>query len=350
LRKLYKKKTKEAAKTAAKKSGEKAVSATQKVGRAILRFARKHPIAVLLTIVCFLLVVTVQSCVGGVLTIGGGMTGAATLSTYLSDDTDIFAAEAAYDALEAALHNELDNFERRNPGYHEYHYELDAIGHDPYVLISILSAMHEGAWTIGQVRPILAMLFDLQYTLTVTVTVEIRYYTECYSYTDPITGEVDSGCYDVPYNHYICTVKLKNFNLSHLPIYIMDEETLSRYSIYMSTLGNRPDLFPVHAYPNASYYRDYGRHDIPPEYLEDPVFAAIIAEAEKHLGRPYVWGGFSPATSFDCSGYVSWVLNNSGWNIGRLGASGLYNICTPVSTANARPGDLVSQVTSVSVL
>ena len=121
----------------------------------------------------------------------------------------------------------------------------------------------------------------------------------------------------------------------------MGEESLSRYAMYMSSLGNRPDLFPVYQYPNASTYKEYGRYDIPAEYLEDEAFAAIICEAEKYLGFPYVWGGYSPSTSFDCSGFVSWVINHSGWNVGRLGASGLYNICTSVSAANAMPGDLI---------
>jgi len=121
----------------------------------------------------------------------------------------------------------------------------------------------------------------------------------------------------------------------------MGEEKLSRYALFMATLGNRPDLFPVYLYPHASAYKDYGRYDIPPEYLADETFAAMIKEAEKYLGFPYVWGGYCPATSFDCSGFVSWVINHSGWNVGRLGAQGLYNICAPVSASSARPGDLV---------
>jgi cell wall-associated NlpC family hydrolase len=121
----------------------------------------------------------------------------------------------------------------------------------------------------------------------------------------------------------------------------MGEEQLGRYALYMSTLGGRPDLFPVSSYPNASYYKEYGRYDIPPEYFGDETFAAIIAEAEKYLGYPYVWGGYNPNTSFDCSGFVSWVLNHSGWDIGRLGAHGLYNISATVSAAEAQPGDLV---------
>ena len=179
------------------------------------------------------------------------------------------------------------------------------------------------------------MLFDRQYTLTENVVVETRYRTE--TSTDPETGEETSE--EVPYDYYICYVTLENFDLSHLPVYIMGEDQVSMYAVYMATLGNRPDLFAGN--PNASTREDYLDYDVPPEALEDEVFAAMLKEAEKYLGYPYVWGGSNPSTSFDCSGFVSWVINHSGWNVGRLGAQGLCDICTPVSSANARPGDLI---------
>ena len=119
----------------------------------------------------------------------------------------------------------------------------------------------------------------------------------------------------------------------------MDEETLSLYAVYMATLGNRPDLFPDSPYVNKYITGKPGDYEVPGEYLDDETFAAMLAEAQKYIGYPYVWGGSSPATSFDCSGYVSWVINHSGWNVGRLGAQGLYNICTP--TSSPKPGDLV---------
>ena len=131
----------------------------------------------------------------------------------------------------------------------------------------------------------------------------------------------------------------KTKNLSHLPLEIMGEEQMARYSLYMSTLGNRPDLFPESAYVGKYITNPPAVYDVPEEYLDDETFAAILGEAEKYLGYPYVWGGSSPAMSFDCSGFVSWVINHSGWNVGRLGAQGLYNICTPTSAP--RPGDLV---------
>ena len=143
------------------------------------------------------------------------------------------------------------------------------------------------------------------------------------------------------YTYRSVTVKLENFDLSHVPVYVMNEETLGRYAIYMATLGNRPDLFPDSDYIRQMLIEGYTKYDLPPEALENTRFATMIKEAEKYLGYPYVWGGSSPSTSFDCSGFVCWVLNHSGWSVGRTSAQGLYNLCTPVSRGNARPGDLV---------
>ena len=168
-----------------------------------------------------------------------------------------------------------------------------------------------------------------------SVVVETHYRTE--TSTDPETGETTTE--QVPYDYYICTVTLENFNLSHVPVYIMGEEQLSMYAVYMSTLGNRPDLFPDSAYIEKYITDPPEDYEIPVEALEDETFAAMMEEATKYVGFPYVWGGSSPDTSFDCSGFVSWVINHSGWDVGRLGAQGLYNICTPVSTP--QPGDLV---------
>lgn len=253
----------------------------------------------------------------------------------------MLAAEAAYSAMEAELQNELDNFESLHPGYDEYRYDLDEIGHDPYVLISILSALHEGVFTIDEVQGDLEMLFEKQYILTLTEEVEVRYRTETDTWTDD-EGNIHTDTYEVPYNYYILNVELENFNLSHIPVHIMGEETMSLYAAYMSTLGNRPDLFPTRAYPNASTLKEPTYYDIPAKALADETFAALITEAEKYLGFPYVWGGSNPRTSFDCSGFVSWALTNSGvCNTGRLGAQGLYNISTPVPSADAKPGDLI---------
>ena len=264
---------------------------------------------------------------------GGGVSNIMA-SSYLSEDADMLAAEEAYCAKEDELREYLDTYEATH-NYDEYHFDLDEIEHDPYVLVSILSALHEGVFTIDQVQGDLQTLFDKQYILTETVTTETRYRTETRTDSEGNEYEVE-----VPYTWYICTVTLENFDLSHVPVYMMGEEQLSLYATYMSTLGNRPDLFPSSGYVNKYIENPPTAWEIPAEYLTDERFNTLITEAEKYLGYPYVWGGSSPSTSFDCSGFVSYVLTNSGLcNTGRLGAQGLYNISTPVS--DPQPGDLV---------
>ena len=342
IQRNYAKEIRQAEKTA-KKTAAATKSAAQKAKDAFKEtfvYVKNHSRVVLL-------IIGIGACVGLLFggmsscsIMGGSGVSGVFMTSYLSEDADMLAAEAAYADLEAKLQDELDNYETYYPGYDEYRFDLDEIGHDPYVLISILSALHEGVFTIGEVQSELQTLFDRQYTLTQTVTVEVRYRTETDTWTDE-DGNTHTDTYEVPYDYYICNVTLENFDLSHLPVYMMDEEQLSLYAAYMSTLGNRPDLFGGGEYPNASPLQEPTYYDIPPEALEAETFAAMIAEAEKYLGYPYVWGGSSPSTSFDCSGFVSWVINHSGWNVGRLGAQGLYNICTPVSSSQAKPGDLI---------
>ena len=322
-----------------RKAAKKTAEATKKTAAFVGRHWKVFLIAGCALLLFIMISAGISSCSS---LFSGGITSVISTS-YVSEDADMLGAEADYAALEAELQSRIDNIERDHPGYDEYRYDLDDIEHDPYVLTSILTALHL-EYTRAEVQSTLAMLFERQYTLTLTEETEVRYRTErrTGTYTDA-EGNTQTYTYtvEVPYNYYILNVKLENFNLSHLPVYIMTEEQLSMYAVYMSTLGNRPDLFPHSAYPNASTLREPTYYDIPPEALEDETFAAIIAEAEKYLGYPYVWGGSNPNTSFDCSGYVSWVINHSGWNVGRLGAQGLCNICTPVTGTQARPGDLI---------
>lgn len=321
LRKQYQKRAKEAARQGAVAAEKTAWAATEKLSAQAVGFVKRHPLGVLLALACVLLILSMQSCSSSLVLLGNAGAGAVGATTYPSPDGEILAAEAAYLDLEAELQNYLDTYTSTH-NYDEYHFDLDEIEHDPYVLISILCVLHEGEWTAAQVQGTLGMLFDRQYILTERVVVETRY---------------DSN--DEPCSWYICYVTLENFDLSHLPVYFMGEEQLARYSLYMSTLGNRPDLFPSSAYVDRYITNPPAGYEVPGEYLDDETFAAMLSEAEKYLGYPYVWGGSSPATSFDCSGFVSWVINHSGWNVGRLGAQGLYNICT--RTNSPRPGDLV---------
>ena len=224
-RKQYQKRAKEAAKQGAKAAG-KTAAATEKLAVKAAGFVKRHPAGSVIALACILLVFLVQSCSSSLVTIGNA------------------GAEAAYTGLEAELKNYLDTYESTHD-YDEYHFDLDGIEHDPYVLISILSALHEGQWTLSQAAGTLQTLFDRQYILTEEVVVEVRYRTE--TRTDSEGNDYDV---EVPYNYYICYVTLENADLSHLPVSLMGEAQLSRYAIYMSTLGNRPDLFPDSPYVN----------------------------------------------------------------------------------------------------
>ncbi|MDE7261200.1 MAG: C40 family peptidase [Oscillospiraceae bacterium] len=309
--------------TATMENAAKAAKHAAEKSKNISQFFWKHKKEIGIVIALFLTVAVLLNVMASCSVLVEGIMSGLSSSMFPSQDDVVLSAEAAYAGMEAALQSKLDNYESTH-NYDEYHYDLDEIKHDPYVLTAILTAYHRGGWTLEQVQGTLEMLFDRQYTLTETVTTETRYDSE-----------------NEPYQYSICTVKLDNFDLSHLPVYLLDEEGMNIYAVYIATLGNRPDLFPTSEYPNASQREDYLDYDVPLEALEDEVFARMLAEAEKYLGYPYVWGGSSPATSFDCSGFVSWVINHSGWNVGRRGAQGLCNLCTPVSPSNARPGDLV---------
>ena len=296
------------------------MDAAGKAGRTAVGFVRRHPVGIVAALLCLLLLAGLQSCVSSMTAIGNGMGGSLAATTYPADDPDLLGAEAAYAGLEVDLQSYLDTYESTHD-YDEYHFDLDGLEHDPYVLLSILSALHEDGWTLADVEDDLQSLFDRQYILTERVVVETRHDSEGNSYS-----------------WSICYVTLENKNLSHLPIYIMSEEQMSQYSLYMASLGNRPDLFPDSGYVDK-YTKPGDRYEVPAEALTDETFAAMLEVAEQFVGYPYVWGGSSPATSFDCSGYLSYILNQCGWNVGRLGAQGLYNYCTP--TSDPEPGDLV---------
>ena len=326
-------KASQAAASAAKKGGG---TVAQKLGGFVTK--NKHTLLVVggIGLMLMLIMGLMQSCTS---MFGGGTSGLVG-SSYLSEDEDLTGAEAAYCEMEAELQEYLDTYESTHD-YDEYHFDLDEIEHDPYVLLSILSALHEGVFTLDEVQGDLEMLFEKQYILTEEVIVETRYRTETDTWTDA-DGNTHTETYRVPYDYYICNVKLENFNLSHVPVYIMGQEQLSMYATYMSVLGNREDLFGDSPYVDKYITNPPADYNVNPEYLNDEKFATLITEAEKYLGYPYVWGGSNPDTSFDCSGFVSYVLTNSGLvNTGRLGAQGLYNISTPVSKANAQPGDLI---------
>ncbi len=279
LKREYQRKARETAKQTAK-AAEQTVSATEWFVREAAAFVKRHPVGTLLALGCLLVVLTLQSCMSSMVSVGNSTLAAIAASTYKAEDADMLGAEAAYCALEDELQRYLDTYTRTHD-YDEYHFDLDTIEHDPYVLISMISALHEGAWTLDEVQGTLQDLFDRQYILTEDVVVEVRYRTVTRTDSEGNDYEVD-----VPYNYYICYVTLENFNLSHVPVYMMSEEQLSMYALYMSTLGNRPDLFPTSGYIGKYITNRPPEHEVPESYLDDETFAAILKEAEKYLGFP----------------------------------------------------------------
>ena len=288
---------------------------------------------------------SVTSCVPVVQTTLSGIIA----STYPAEEVDILAAEEFYLSLEEELQYQMTNYAELHPEYDECKFNLDTIWHDPYSLISFLSALHDGQpWTIDDVTDDMISIFERQYTLTETVRRKTKYRTETRTgvreVVDEETGMVYEEVYEyeisVPYTYTTCAVTLDNFNLSHLPILSMSKEKVGLYALYMSTLGNMPDLFSRNPY--ASTLKDPFIYDIPEEYFADEKFARLIEEGEKYLGFPYVWGGTSPSTSFDCCGFVSFVLTNSGvLNTGPRGVEGLYDLTNRIPPSEARPGDLI---------
>lgn len=318
----------------------KAVQKSEAAGSKVMQFFVQHKKGFLILLAIGVLFLMFSSLLSSCSLMMSSVTSSGVMTTYPSEDEDMLAAEEQYKAKEDELQEYLDNYESTHD-YDEYHFELDEIEHDPYVLISMLTAMQEGGWKIDEVESLLQTIFDRQYTLTENVEVETRYRTETETYTDE-DGNTTTESYEVPYDYYICTVTLENFDLSHLPVYLMDEDHLSLYSVYMATLGNRPDLFGESSYI-GKYYGGQSSYTVPAEALADEQFAAMITEAEKYLNYPYVWGGSSPSTSFDCSGFICWVLNHCGvgWNVGRTTAEGLRGMCSYVSPSDAKPGDLI---------
>ena len=297
-------------------------------------------IAILIALGIFMIVCSLTMCSS----MGGSSSSIILGTTYLASDEDILAAEAIYCGLESGLQAQIDNMETSYPGYDEYRYQIDEISHDPYALISYLTVKY-GEFTSDQVTSEINSLFQQQYTLNIWETTETRTRevtrTETRQVRNPKTGQVETQVITITeteeYEVTILNVSLTNKGLERVVFENLNEEEFQSYRNYQATLGNRSYLFGDRTQTPTLYY------EIPPEYLEDERFANMIREANKYLGYPYVFGGSSPSTSFDCSGFVSWVINHcgNGWNVGRLGATGLMNICTIVSPSEARPGDLI---------
>ena len=327
-------------------NAQKAAKKTAEATRKTVIFIARHWKGFLIALAAALLVVLLLNAVSSCSVMLQGVLKAIIGTSYTAEDEDILATETYYISLESGLRQEIETIENTYPGYDEYRYSLSEIGHNPFELISYLTALYED-FTFAEVRLALDALFDRQYSLTVMEEIEVRYRTETHtgSYTtiDPETGESETHYYtyevEVPYNYYILNVTLVNRSLSGIAAGDLNSEQLELYAVYMETFGNKPYLFEGNIYAYVGEYTDY---DIPPEALADATFAALIAEAKKYLGYPYVWGGSTPATSFDCSGFVCWVLNNSGiYSIGRTNVRGILSQCAIIPPSEARPGDII---------
>lgn len=310
------------------RNAQKAVKKTAETSESVITFiAKKKSFLVILALVAMLMFLmnALSSCTPLV----EAALHALVMGTYPAEERDVKAAERAYKTKEDELKRELERYERYYPGYDEYIVEADTsdIWHDPYALISIISAYHGGEeWTIDDVYVTIEMLFNWQYKVTENVRTVTRYRVE---------GETR-----IPYAHKICTVTLEAKNLSHAPVYIMSREKMGLYALYMSTLGNMPHLFSG---AHVSTLKEPLRYDVPQELLDaDPQFALLVEAANSCLGYPYVWGGYDPSTSFDCSGFISWLFTSTGVNnIGHMGATTLYGYGDPVRPEEAKPGDVI---------
>lgn len=331
------------------KATEKAVQTTKTITEKATEFVAAHSKAILLVLVGGLLFMIISSMFSSCTAMFQGGTQVVLGTSFTAEDEDIIGANDDYKALEAALRNQIDNIERTHSGYDEYRYDLDEINHNPYELAAYLTVKFED-YTRAEVQSTLEWLFEQQYELTLEEEIEIRTRTETRtgtsSWTDPETGETCEEEYEyeveVEYEYYILNVKLENKSLNRvIGSSGMSEDEMERYAVLLQTQGNRPDIFgdDIYAAPGGEY-TDY---DIPGEALTDTRFANMIREAEKYLGYPYVWGGSRPSTSFDCSGFVSWVINNcgNGWSVGRLTANGLMGVCDIIPRSSAEPGDLI---------
>ncbi len=336
------------AKETAAKATKKAAQSTKTITEKAMEFCTTHSKTILFVLIAGLLFMILSGMFSSCSAMFQGGTQIVLGTSFTAKEEDIIGADNDYKALEAALRNEINNIERTHSGYDEYRYDLDEINHNPYELAAYLTVKFED-YTREEVQSTLRGLFDQQYELILTEEVEIRTRTETRTgtstSTDPVTGETTTEEYEyeveVEYEYYILNVKLVNKGLNRvIGSSGLTEDEMERYAVLLQTNGNRPDIFGDDIYAVTGEYTDY---DIPGEALTDTRFANMIREAEKYLGYPYVWGGSSPSTSFDCSGFVSYVINHcgNGWSVGRLTANGLMGVCDIIPKSSAKPGDLI---------
>lgn len=328
----------------------KAAQGTVSITEKAFQFVQSHSHIIIGIAAVGLLVLVIAGSVSScsVLINGGGNVVLGT--SYTAEDEDLKGVETDYTRLEDKLRKQIDRIETDHPGYDEYRYNLAEIGHNPYELASLLTVEFEN-YTRSQVQARLQSIFEAQYELKLEEKVEIRTRKETrvgYRY-NPITGTGHTYTYQVTvqYEYKILNVTLLNRGVDYVARNSgLTDDQLQRYEVTLECRGNRDDLFAGIAFATpdgAGSSGEYQDYDIPGEALTDEKFRKMITEAEKYLGYPYVWGGSSPSTSFDCSGFVSWVINHcgNGWNVGRQTANGLMGKCDIVPKSEAKPGDLI---------
>ena len=352
-----------------KKFTDKAEDLVGRLAEWAREFLEDHPLALVFAVLILIVVLVISGALSSCSMMAGGVNGATVVTSFTADDADIIQVEADYVALETDLQNTIDNIETDHPGYDEYNYSLAEVSHNPFELAVLLTVLYED-YTPSEVQSMLQTIFDYQYTLTITEVVETRtrtetrwhyvtYYREeertgyrvvngrleSYTYTVSVPYQVyESYEVEVEYDYYILNTTLTNNGISAAVNALnLTEEQMQRYVLLLETRGNKPDIFGDNVYANPGVSEEYQDYAVPGEYLTNQQFANMLHEAEKYLGYPYVWGGSLPSTSFDCSGFVSYVINHcgNGWNYGRLTANGWKNATARVAASDVKPGDLV---------
>lgn len=352
-----------------KKFTDKAEDLVGRLAEWAREFLEDHPLALVFAVLILIVVLVISGALSSCSMMAGGVNGATVVTSFTADDADIIQVEADYVALETELQNTIDNIETDHPGYDEYNYSLAEVSHNPFELAALLTVLYED-YTPSEVQSMLQTIFDYQYTLTITEVVETRtrtetrwhyvtYYREeertgyrvvngrleSYTYTVSVPYQVyESYEVEVEYDYYILNTTLTNNGISAAVNALnLTEEQMQRYVLLLEKRGNKPDIFGDNVYANPGVSEEYQDYAVPGEYLTNQQFANMLHEAEKYLGYPYVWGGSSPGTSFDCSGFVSYVINHcgNGWNYGRLTANGWKNATARVAASDVKPGDLV---------
>jgi hypothetical protein len=317
-----------------KRFTDKAEDMAGRIAEMIKEFAEEHPLGIIIALIVLIVVLVMSGTLTSCSMMAGGTNNMLVGTSYTADDSDILAAEADYKELEADLQDQIDNIEDDYPDYDEYNYDLAEIGHNPFELAALLTVLYED-YTEEEAQEILETIFEAQYELEIEEVVETRTRTV----TDDEGNESEEE-----YDYYILNVRLTNEGIrAALDEVGLTVDQIRRYEVIVEMKGNKPDIFGDDPYVGGFSPGEYDDYAVPGEYLTDAQFANMLREAERYLGYPYVWGGSKPSTSFDCSGFVSWVINHcgNGWNYGRLTANGWKNATARVHEGDVKPGDLI---------